>query len=250
MIKKRLIISLTFKDGVLFRTKKFFPDYRYTKNFIDLWNADEIILIDVSDKGKKLSEKFIEIIKFFIKNCHLPISVGGGISSMEDAQSIFNLGVDKIIMNSSTYYNSKLTSDLVTNFGSSSIIQSIDFKKDRDNEYLILVDNAKTIINQNTEDYINHLKDLGTGEILINSIDNDGGLLGFDINLVNNFSKFINVPIIIQGGGGSWEHFYDVLKLDCVSAACTQNIYHFTETSLESAKKYLKSRKIEVRDDY
>ena len=129
MLKKRLIISLTFKDGVLFRTKNFCPDYRYTKNFIDLWNADEIILIDVSDAGKKLSEKFKEIIKFFINNCHLPISVGGGISSLENAQSIFDLGVEKIIMNSSTYYNSKLTSDLVTKFGSSSIIQSIDFKK-------------------------------------------------------------------------------------------------------------------------
>ena len=250
MLKKRLIISLTFKDGVLFRTKNFYPDYRYTKNFVDLWNADEIILIDVSEKGKKLSEKFIEIIKFFIKNCHLPISVGGGISSLENAQNIFNLGVEKIIMNSSTYYNSKLTSDLVINFGSSSIIQSIDFKKEADNKYLILVDNAKTKINHKTEDYINHLKDLGTGEILLNSIDNDGGLLGFDVNLINNFSKYINAPIIIQGGGGNWEHFYDVLKLDCVSAACTQNIYHFTETSLESAKKYLKSRKIEVRDDY
>ncbi len=250
MLKKRLIISLTFKDGILFRTKNFSPDYRYTKNFIDLWNADEIILIDVSDAGKKLNNKFIEIIQFFIKNCHLPISVGGGILSMEKAQNIFNLGVEKIIMNSSTYYNPRLTEDLITNFGSSSVIQSIDFKKGQDNEYSILVDNGKTTVNQNTKDYIKHLMNLRAGEILFNSIDNDGGLLGFDINLIDNFSKFVNSPIIIQGGGGSWSHFYDVLKFDCVSAACTQNIYHFTETSLKSAKGYLKSKNIEVRNDY
>ena len=174
MLKKRLIISLTFKDGVLLG-QKISIQITDTKNFIDLWNADEIILIDVSDKGKKLSEKFVEIIKFFIKNCHLPISVGGGISSLENAQSIFDLGVEKIIMNSSTYYNSKLTSDLVTKFGSSSIIQSIDFKKEKDNRYLILVDNAKTEINQKTKYYINHLKYLWTVEIMLKSIDKDGG---------------------------------------------------------------------------
>jgi imidazole glycerol phosphate synthase subunit HisF len=82
MLKKRIIISLTFQDGVLFRTKKFIPDYRYTKNFVDLWNADEIILIDVSNKENKLNNNFIEVVNFFINNCHLPISVGGGIDSI------------------------------------------------------------------------------------------------------------------------------------------------------------------------
>ena len=159
---------------------------------------------------------------------------------MEKAQRIFNLGVEKIILSSSTYYNSSLTKDLVTNFGSSSIIQSIDFKKGQDDKYSIFVDNGKTIVNQNTIDYIKHLIKL----------DNDGGLLGFDINFIESFSSYISAPIIVQGGGGSWSHFYDVFKFDCVSAVCTQNIYHFTETSLKSAKKYLKSKNIEVRFDY
>ena len=192
----------------------------------------------------------MDVIKFFVNNCHLPISVGGGISSLEKAQRIFNLGVEKIILSSSTYYNSSLTKDLVTNFGSSSIIQSIDFKKGQDDKYSIFVDNGKTIVNQNTIDYIKHLIKLGTGEILLNSIDNDGGLLGFDINFIESFSSYISAPIIVQGGGGSWSHFYDVFKFDCVSAVCTQNIYHFTETSLKSAKKYLKYKNIEVRFDY
>ena len=97
MVKKRLIISLTFNEGVLFRTKNFLPDYRYTKNFIDLWNADEIILIDVSKKGKKLQKSFIDVIRFFIENCYLPITVGGGISSIEDAKKIFAPPKDKIL---------------------------------------------------------------------------------------------------------------------------------------------------------
>ena len=80
MLKKRVVIALTFLDGVLFRTKRFVPDYRYTKNFVDLWNADEIILIDIS-KNNKFSEKFTEVVNFFIDNCYLPITVGGGIFS-------------------------------------------------------------------------------------------------------------------------------------------------------------------------
>ncbi len=249
MLKKRLIISLTFNEGVLFRTKNFLPDYRYTKNFIDLWNADEIILIDVSEKNKKLQKSFIDVIKFFIENCHLPITVGGGISSLENAKKIFNLGVEKIILNSSTYRDIKITNNLISIFGSSSIIQAIDFKKDSLNKYIIKVDNGKESINYDTEKYLEFISSLNVGEIFFNSIDNDGGLMGFDLKLINKYSKYIKVPIIVQGGGGNWNHFYEVLKLDNISAACTQNIYHFTETSLKSAKKFLISKNINVRYD-
>ena len=249
MLKKRLIISLTFNEGVLFRTKKFLPDYRYTKNFVDLWNADEIILIDVSPKGKKLQKSFLDVIRFFIENCYLPITVGGGISSIEDAKKIFSLGVEKIIMNSSTYRNPKITHDLINIFGSSSIIQAIDMKKNNDGGYIIKVDNGNKKINRETNEYLKFVSSLNVGEILLNSIDNDGGLMGFDLNLINKFSSKINVPILVQGGGGNWSHFYEVLNLKNISGACTQNIYHFTEISLKSAKKYLLSKNINVRYD-
>jgi cyclase len=249
MLKKRLIISLTFNEGVLFRTKKFSPDYRYTKNFVDLWNADEIILIDVSKEGKKLGKNFFDVIKFFIDNCHLPITVGGGITSLDKAKEIFNLGVEKIIINSSTYYNPSITIDLVNMYGSSSIIQSIDLIKNIKGDYSIKVDSGRNLINRDTNDYISFISSLNIGEILLNSIDNDGGLMGFDLQLVNQYSSKVNVPVIVQGGGGNWSHFFDVLKLNNVSGACTQNIYHFTETSLKSAKKFLNLKKINVRYD-
>ena len=91
MLKKRIIISLTFLDGVLFRTKNFKPDHRYTKNFIDLLSIDELIIIDISKK--KFSSKFIDIIKFFSNNCFVPLSVGGGINSLRDADIYFKNGV-------------------------------------------------------------------------------------------------------------------------------------------------------------
>ena len=97
MLKKRIILSLSFYEGVLHRTKIFKPDYRYTMNFVDLWLADEIVLLDVSNV--KLKESFINILKHFSKNCFVPITVGGGISSIEDAKFLFTNGADKIILN-------------------------------------------------------------------------------------------------------------------------------------------------------
>ena len=104
MLKKRIIIMLSFVDGILFRTKKFIPDYRYTKNFVDMWEADEIILLDISRKNK-LSKSFFEVVNFFCQNCFLPISIGGGIKNIEDARNLFKLGADKIILNSSSFNN-------------------------------------------------------------------------------------------------------------------------------------------------
>ncbi len=250
MLKKRIIISLTFNDGVLFRTKKFKPDYRYTKNFVDLWNADEIILIDVSDGSNKQSQNFLKVVNFFIENCHLPITVGGGIDSLKKAKKVFELGVEKIIVNSSSYTNPQLTSLLASTYGSSSIVHSIDCKKSKDNKlYDIYINNGKTKVDQKSLEYLKKILSFNVGEILINNIDNDGSLLGYDLELINFFANHINIPLIVQGGAGNWEHFYEVLKLNNISGACTQNIYHFTEKSLISLKMFLKEKKINIRLD-
>ena len=116
-------------------------------------------------------------------------------------------------------------------------------------EYTIKINNGKKKIDKDIDEYIKFILSLNVGEIFFNSIDNDGGLMGFDLNLIDKFSKKIDVPIIVQGGGGNWNHFYEVLKLKNISAACTQNIYHFTEASLKSAKKFLSSKNILVRYD-
>ena len=96
MLKKRIIITLTFCNGVLFRTKNFKADYRYTKNFIDLWSIDELILIDISNN--KFSIKFLDLVRYFSQNCFVPISVGGGITSVENADTYFKEGADKVVL--------------------------------------------------------------------------------------------------------------------------------------------------------
>ena len=173
MLKKRLIITLTFKNGVLYRTKKFIPDYRYTKNFVGLFSIDELILIDISTK--KFQESFLKIIKFFSENCFVPISIGGGINSVERADLYFKSGADKIILNSSSLNNKKIINKIEKKYGTQSIIQSIDVRKS-DKKFLVYCESGKKKINFEPKQAVD-LSYLRGWRNLINNIDLDGSLL-------------------------------------------------------------------------
>ncbi len=244
MLKKRLIITLTFKNGVLYRTKKFIPDYRYTKNFVGLFSIDELILIDISTK--KFQESFLKIIKFFSENCFVPISIGGGINSLERADIYFKSGADKIILNSSSLNNKKIINEIEKKYGTQSIIQSIDVKKS-DREFSVYCESGKKKINFDPKQAIDLSLSEGAGEILINNIDLDGSLLGYDLEMIRNVSDGFNCPFLSLGGAGNWQHISELFLTTEVSAACTQNIFHFTEESINSAKNFLKQKKINIR---
>lgn len=245
MLKKRLIISLTFKDGVLFRTKNFKPDYRYTKNFIDLWSIDELIIIDVSKK--KNFKKFLNIIKFFSKNCFVPITVGGGLYNLNQIDQCFNNGADKILLGSRSIDKPELITKISKKYGNQSIIQSVDFKKINNGSYVIMSQSGTKISNSEIVKLCKTYIKYGVGEILLNDVNNDGSLLGFDVNFLRNISTKIKCPIIVLGGAGKWEHILEIFIKTNIQAACTQNIYHFTEESIISAKKFLKNKKINIR---
>jgi cyclase len=244
MLKKRIIISLTFKDGILFRTKNFIPDYRYTKNFVDFWSIDELILIDISKK--KFQKTFLNIINFFSNNCFVPISVGGGISSIKDADLYFSHGADKVILSSKTIENNEVLKDISKKYGNQSIIQSIDYKKSK-NKYFLYINSGKKKLNVSPEEWAKKSISYGAGEILLNSIDNDGGLLGYEITFINRLSKQLSCPVLVLGGCGSWEHISELFIKTSAAAACTQNIYHFTNDSIKSAKNFLQKKKIKIR---
>jgi cyclase len=244
MLKKRFIVCLTFLDGVLFRTRNFKADYRYTKKFINLWNIDELIIIDISKK--KFSKKFIELIEYFSNNCFVPITVGGGISSVDDAAMYFNFGADKIIVGYRGLENESIKKNISNIYGNQSIVQSLDIKKKEDKYYLygesgkrqLEINIFKNLLNMNNNYF---------GEILINDINNDGGMMGFDLRLVKEIQNYTKNPLILVGGGGNWSHFTDVFKLTSVSAVCTQNIFHFTEKSISILKMNLIKEDINIR---
>ena len=238
---------MTFLNGVLFRTKKFKPDYRYTKNFIDLWSIDELILIDISEK--KFSKIFLDLIAFFSKNCFVPISVGGGITTIDNADIFFKNGADKIVLGSNAINKKNLIEQISKKYGNQSIIQSVDCKKiPKDNTYTVIGSSGTENLLQNPIEFSLKVLERGVGEIMINNIDNDGSLMGYDLDLMKMVSKKINCPILALGGAGNWQHILDLLSETDISAACTQNIFHFTEESILSAKKFLKDNNIKVRN--
>ena len=247
MIKKRIIITLTFLNGVLFRTKNFKPDYRYTKNFVDLWSIDELILIDISEK--KFSKNFLELIVFFSRNCFVPISVGGGIATLENADILFKNGADKVVLGSGAINKKDLIEKISKKYGNQSIIQSVDCKKiHKNNSYTVMGSSGTENLLQNPIEFSIKALAKGAGEIMINNIDNDGSLMGYDLKLIKMVSEKVNSPILALGGAGNWQHMLDLLSITDISGACTQNIFHFTEESIFSAKKFLKDNNIKVRN--
>ncbi len=246
MLKKRIIITLTFLDGILFRTKKFKPDYRYTKNFVDLWTIDELILIDLSNN--KFSKKFLNLVNFFSSNCFVPITVGGGIRSLEDADLYFKYGSDKILLGSNVITNPNLITQISKKYGNQSIVQSLDCEKTLNSSiYTVKGKSGNKDLKISPIEFGKISLSYGAGEILINNIDNDGSLLGYDLDLINQVTKKLDCPILALGGAGNWQHFLDLFSKTMVSAACTQNIFHFTNESVKSLKNFLTKHKINIR---
>jgi len=245
MLRHRIIFVLTFFEGVLFRTKLFNPDYRYTANFIDTWSIDEIIMLDIS-REKKYKNSFFKIINKFAKECFVPLSVGGGIRNIDDAKAYLDKGADRVVINTGALINKKLVSELAKKYGSQCVIASIDAKKNENNFQVFSHSGVKNT-RKRVNDWALELEKLGAGEIMLNSIDHDGSLLGYDLNLCKLVSSAVNIPVLICGGAGNWSHFSDAIKIGGADAVCTTNIYHFSETSIKSAKKFLNHQKILVR---
>jgi cyclase len=246
MLRKRLITLLMFNQGILYRTKNFEPDYRYTANFIDAWSVDEIILLDITRPENKEKFFFIDVAKQFSKNCFVPVCMGGGVRSLEDIKLYLDMGADKVSINTAALENPRLIKDAAEKFGSQCIVVSIDVKKINGN-YFVFGDCGRFQTSWAPDVYAKYLQDLGAGEILINSIDKDGSLEGYDNDLNLMVANKINIPLMVCGGAGKWKDFVDGFNVGCADGVVTSNIYHFTESSILSAKKYIANHGILIR---
>lgn len=247
MLRKRLITVLTFSDGILVRTKEFTPDYRYTLNFVDSWSVDEIIILDVTRPGEGSRQNFFDVVKHFAANCFVPLSVGGGIRTIDDVQVLLKYGADKVIVNSGAVDRPELIPEIAAVYGSQCVVLSIDAKKDKDGTYGVMSHFGAQTTDMTPQYWAKKGQELGAGEIMVTSIEQDGSLNGYDIELSRQIVDAVSVPVLICGGAGSWKHFVEGFNEAGASAVCTTNIYHFTETSIKSAKSFLTKKDINVR---
>ena len=207
MFRPRVIPCLLLKNQGLVKTVKF-KNSRYVgdpMNAIRIFNkkkADELIFLDImATKENRIPD--IELIKNIGEECRMPFSVGGGIKSMKDIESIFKAGAEKVVINSSAVINPKILKDASSHFGRQSIIFSIDVKKNIFGNYIIYTNSGKKSTGLNPFEFVKIAEENGAGEIFLNSIDRDGTYEGYDIELVKKITKQVSIPVIACGGAGT-----------------------------------------------
>lgn len=213
MIKTRVIPCLLLKDGGLVKTVKFSnPVYIGDPiNAVKIFNekeVDELVLLDTVVEGRGPS---IKLISEIAGECFMPLGYGGGVRSIEDIREIFNLGVEKIIINSYAVENPIFIKQAAKIFGSQSIIVSIDVKKENGKDK-IFIHNGKKETGLNPVEFTIKIAEMGAGEILLTSINRDGTMDGYDVELIKKVSKAVNIPVIASGGAGKLEDFASAVE--------------------------------------
>ena len=183
--------------------------------------------------------------KKIAKDCFVPITYGGGIDNFNIASKMFKNGADKIIINSSTFKNPELLNQISSVYGSQSVIVSVDFKKENKDKYSVWVENGKKKIEIPLDEHLENLMDYEFGEIYLNSIDKDGTGFGYDLSVMNKLKSISKkIPIIISGGAGNDNHFFEALKIKEIDAVSTAHLFNFVGDGLEKARKSLIEKKI------
>ena len=261
MKKKRLIPVLLLKNGFLVQSKNFSFHQNLGHPFqaakrLSEWCSDELIYLDITrdnnydihreDHKYKNFNNFLSIIKEVSKLTFMPITVGGKIKSLKDIEKRFEYGADKVCLNSLPLENPEIIGQIAKEFGSQSLIISIDVKKEN-GEYIIYYNCGKSKSKINLVEWIKTSQDNGAGELLINSIDRDGLKNGYDMDLLRIVDQHSRIPVIACGGAGKWEDFETVLTKTNIDAIAAANIFHHTDQSVYNAKKFLYEKGLNVR---
>lgn len=248
---KRIIPCLDIKNG---RTVKGvnFENIRDAGDPVDLakyysqQGADELVFLDITATIEK-RKTLVELVKKLASNINIPFTVGGGISSVENVSELLQHGADKISVNTAAYKNPDLIKKIADEFGSQCVVLAIDTKKEDDGEWYVYLNGGRTKTDTKTIDWAKQAVDIGAGEILLTSMNNDGTKNGFALDITLLLSASLSVPVIASGGAGNREHFKEVFMKANADAALAASIFHYKEIEIPELKKYLQENKIKVR---
>ena len=250
MLKNRIIPCLDVKNG------------RVVKgiNFIDLQDAgdpveqakiysdsgaDEICFLDITASNEN-RETIFDVIKRTSKNCFVPLTVGGGVKSLDDINKLLTSGADKVSINTAAVNNHNLIKESSKRFGSQCIVVAIDAKQ-KNNKWEIFTHGGRNETGIDALEFSKKMEDCGAGELLVTSMDRDGTQKGYDIELISQIEKSVNIPIIASGGVGTLEHLFEGIKYGKASAVLAASIFHYGTHTIKEAKQYLDSKGIPVR---
>lgn len=253
MLKKRLIACLLLKKDLIVQSigfNKYLPigSPLFPLERLNKWDVDEIIFLDISafKEKRKLDLKILEVLS---KSCFVPLTVGGGITNVDDVRKLIRSGADKVSINSSAIDNPKLITEIADIFGTQCAVVSMDCKLDKDGVYRVYKESGKIPTNLVASEWAKKVEKLGAGEIFLNSIDRDGSKMGYDINLIKQITDVVSIPVIACGGVGDFSHFASGIVDGNASAVAAGNIFHYIEHSTIIAKMNLLQSNIDIRMD-
>jgi cyclase len=251
MLKKRIIPCLDVKGGRVVKGIKFVNlkdagDPVEQAQIYDKGGADEICFLDItasSENRKILLDKVSETAK----SCFVPLTVGGGVSSIDDIKNLLLAGADKVSINTAAVKNHNFIKESSIRFGSQCIVIAIDVKKVSDNKWEVFTHGGRNPTGIDIIKYAKIVENNGAGEILLTSMDRDGTKMGYDIELTKTISNLVSIPVIASGGVGNLDHLYDGFKLGLASAVLAASIFHYGNYTILEAKKYLSDKNIAIR---
>ena len=250
MLKTRIIPCLDVKDGRVVKGINFLDlvdagDPVKQASYYSQNGADEICFLDISASLEKRNT-MLNIVRKTAEEVFIPLTVGGGISSIHNIRSLLKAGADKVSINSAAITNQKIVQESSDYFGSQCIVVAVDVKK-IENDWIVFSHGGTINTNINALEWLEKVQELGAGEILLTSMDKDGTKSGFDIELLKVATNILQIPVIASGGVGTKEHFFEGVFEGGASALLAASVFHFNEFSIKEVKQFLSDKNIEVR---
>lgn len=250
MLTKRIIPCLDIKDG---RTVKGvnFVELRDAGDPVELAErytvegADELVFLDISATLEK-RKTLVELVRKVAGAIHIPFTVGGGISAVDDVRALLNAGADKVSINSAAVKNPDLINEIAAEFGSQCMVVAIDSRRVGDTD-LVHTHGGTKPTDLETITWAKEVAERGAGEILLTSMDHDGTKAGFALDLTRRVSQAVNIPVIASGGGGNEQHFLDIFQGGAADAALAASIFHYKEVEIMHLKRELKKNNLAIR---
>lgn len=250
MITKRIIPCLDVRNGRVVKGVNFegIQDVSHPVDLARFYNdsgADELVFYDITASYEKRA-LFTDILKTVAQEIFIPLTVGGGINTLEDFDRVLKCGADKVSVNSGAIKNPELIEKAAQKYGDQCVVLSMDIKR-VDGEFKLFAKGGRENTNINALEWAKDGQERGAGELVVNSIDTDGVKNGFDIEMLLAIADKVSIPIIASGGAGKMEHFAQLFQHEKIDAGLAASIFHYKEVDIHDLKKYLKNKGIEMR---
>jgi cyclase len=251
MLAKRVIPCLDVTDGRVVKGTKFLNlrdagDPVECAKMYDIQGADELVFLDITASSDGRAT-MVSVVERTAEECFMPLTVGGGIRTVEDFRVMLRAGADKVSVNTSALERPELISEAAAAFGSQCVVVAVDAKRDGPGRWQVYTHGGRKPTGRDAIEWVREAERRGAGEILLTSMDADGTCGGYDLGLTRAVSDAVSIPVIASGGAGELEHLGEVLEKGRADAVLAASIFHFGKHTVAEAKSHLASRGIPVR---